>query len=488
MIRLLIDDYRKRQFKYEIYLCKSSSPYEIIGCLTNSSTDRKFKWQLKNVDEMSFIIHEKFEDGTLNDLFDKIYKTNVIRVEKWIDDTMEEVFLYSIDDIIISSGDHIYKEVKAYSLEVRLNGQLIRNFPPSDYDGGFQLYTGKWDVNDLPNSGMVDYILSLSKGQWKAGYITVPLMSQIRYINIPSAKVLDAIKTIENNYNCIFIFHTALQIIDIVEHGDPYYSLGLNANTGLILDHQNYIDQYKSQLNTDDIITRLYARGTDETDISSVNILGTEYIDNFGFFMKPQYMSTPLIDRLEYIENLITTETPNYTALLDTLSVKRTELSVLNNELADLETDLIILENSQDISVKTGLSYNGNTYAQWGVLITAKKGAITSKEAEITSKEAEITSVNNQLSSLSYSVSYEANLTEELQQELVNFIREGEQQFETDDPSVLLYLARGYLDINSQSSYDIQVDMVDIFGINAESYVWNKIKLGHKVNLIVPYE
>jgi hypothetical protein len=442
-----------------------------------------FRWQLRNVDELSLRINKTFEDGTNNVLFDTVKKTHVIRVEKWIDEQLEESFLFHISDIDIVSEVSEYKEIKAYSLEVRMNNQSVR-----DFEYTVQLYTGSWDENDLTNSGIVDYILDLFKGQWAMGYISTSLLGQSRNFNIQSSKVLDAVKIIENNFNCLFIFHSFLQIIDIVEHGDPLYNLGLNANTGLILAHQNYVNQYRSQVDSEDIITRLYVYGQDDTSISGVNILGTDYIDDFSFYMTTEYMSQSLIDALTVVQGLIVSETTNYDALLVDLRAAQSELLDLGFELFDLQTELNILEDKQDLAIKNEGVFDGQTYAYWKSAGNTKQAELDAKQVEIDNKELDKVGVEADMTTIATAVSYETNLTLEQQKELVNFIKEGEQSFDTDDADVLMELGRAYLQQNAQSSYNINVDIIDIFGSKAESYVWNKIKLGHKVNLIIPYE
>ena len=479
---MLNSTYAKSQFKYEIYLCESSTPYDVKGCLTTASTNRKFKWQLRNVHEMTLTIPEKFEDGTDNSLFDSVEKTNVIKVEKWIGDEITEIFMYHIAEITIASDVHQYKDIKAYSLEERWN-----NFHLREFNHDTQLYTGAaWNSATPADSGIMDYILGLLKNTWTVGYISSGLLNSTRVFDISSAKLLDVVRIIESNYNCIFIFDTYRHSIDIVEYGDVLYVGGLNTNTGLILDHKNYVDQYKSQMDIDEIVTRLYVYGSGDTNISSVNVTGELYVDDFSFFMNTRYMTQGLIDALTTLTALRESKYTEYTSLLAQLLGKQLELDVLNYELFVLNEELIILEDAQDVAIKDG-DLASTPYSTWQTLIVAKKAEITTKEGEITTKNAEIVVVNASLSALYTSVSYETNLTAAQQIELLNFIKEDEATFVTDDPVTLIKLGWDYLEIKAKTSYNIGVNVTDILSSKADSFMWNKIRLGHKVNLLIPY-
>ena len=483
---MLNSTYAKSQFKYEIYLCESSTPYNIKGCLTTASTNRKFKWQLRNVHEMTLTIPEKFEDGTDNSLFDSVEKTNVIKVEKWIGDEITEIFMYHIAEITIASDVHQYKDIKAYSLEERWNNFNLRNFTYST-----QLYTGTgWNSATPADSGIMDYILGFLKNTWTVEYISSGLVNSVRKFDISSAKLLDAVRIIENNFNCIFIFDTYRHSIDIVEYGDVLYVGGLNTNTGLILDHKNYVDQYKSQMDIDEIVTRLYVYGSEGTNISSVNVMGTTYIDDFSFFMNTRYMTQGLIDALTTLTALRESKYTEYTGLLAQLTGKQIELANLQIELIDLQNELIILEDNQDYAIKNGGAYSSTPYSTWQSLIVAKKAEIAAKEGDIAFKEIEIDIINGEnglLATLVDSLSYETNLTEAQNKELLNFIKEDEITFETDVPAALVQLGWDYLEIKAKTSYDIGVNVTDILSSKADSFMWNKIRLGHKVNLLIPY-
>lgn len=477
----MIEDAKKTEFQYVFYLCQSSTPFNIVGDLTNCTSNRAIKWQLRGVDELSMTIYDKHEDGSDNELYQSIETTNVIRMERWLDSSLDKTYLFHISEVNISSSTTNTKEIKAYSLEIRMNKQSVRDFKFDEIE--IQIYTGLWDDTDLPNSGVVDYILTLLKNTWTVNYISPSLLNSGRLYNISSSKILEVVKTIEDNYNCTFIFNTHNQSIDIVHFEDTDYPNFLS-NTGIILDRENYIEQYTSQVNVDEIVTRLNISGANNTDVTSINILGDTYIDDFSFFMNTKYMTQGLITALTNLNNLRASKASEYSGLLTTLGTRRSESIVLVGELSVLETQLMTLEDNEDMAIKVG-THGGKTYAQWKADSNAKLIEVNNKKSAITAKQGEIDGVLSQLQTLRNLVSYETNLTLAQQKELVNFIQEEDQSFDTEDIEVLLELGQAYLNIKSKSQYDISVNMVDIFGIQEFSYDWDKIRLGSKVNLIL---
>jgi hypothetical protein len=467
----------KPNYEYEFYLCESSHPYNIKGCLTTCISNRAIKNELGNIDEIGFTIYDKHNDGVNNELFTQIEKTNVIMVEKRINNVLEKTQLFHIGEVNLIGDIAESKEIKAYSLEIRMNQQKVRSFKYT-----CQLYTGTWDVNDIENSGIVDYVLSLFNGNWTVNYVTPSLLNSFRTFDIPEAKVLEAIKIIEQNYNCVFIFNTDNQTIDILEYNDNYNDFG--ENTGIILDKANYINQYKSQIDVDDIVTRLYVEGLKGSNVASVNILGTTYIDDFSFFMNTKYMTQSLTTTLENLQILRDSKEVDYAGLLNDLSTKQGELFVLQGELFNLQTELIILEDSEDLAIKLGV-YSGKTYQQWKADSNAKQVEINNKQSQINSKQSQIDGINSSITALHTLVSYETNLTSAQLKELVNFIKEDTQRFDSEEPSVLMELGRSYLTLKSQVQYNIDIDLIDVFSTKSESYVWDKILVGRKVNLII---
>jgi hypothetical protein len=471
----------KPNYQYEFYLCETSHPYTIKGCLTTCITNRVIKNELRNVDELSFTMYDKYNDGEENELFNEIEKANVVMVEKRINDVLVSTQLFHISEVNLIGDMNELKEIKAYGLEIRMNKQSVRNFK---YDG-CQIYTGTWDENDIENSGIVDYILSLFESNWTVNYVTPTLLNSFRDFDIPEAKVLEAIKIIEQNFNCVFIFNSHNQTIDILEYNDNYNNFG--EHTGIILDKANYINQYKSQIDIDDIVTRLYVEGKKDSGIESVNILGTDYIDDFSFFMNTKYMTQGLITALQNLTTLRNSKTAEYIGLLDNLALREVELITLNSELLDLESELRILEDNQDSAIKLG-TYQGKNYSQWGTDITNKNVEITNKKSAITSKQSQINGILGSIDSLQTLISYKTNLTSSQLKELTNFIQEDTQRFDSDNPNVLMTLAQSYLSLKAQTQYNIDVDLVDVFSVKSESYAWDKIVLGRRVNLITGSE
>ena len=465
-------------YEYELYLCESSYPYTIKGCLTTCTSGKTIKRQLRNVNELNFVLYDKYYDGETNDLFDEIKHTNVIKVDTKINDSVIRTELYHINSINLQGNVSEQKKIKAFSLEYRMNQQKVRGF---DYT--CQLYTGTWDAEDLPNSGIVDYILTLLGGNWTVNYVSSSLTGIDIDWNIQESKILEAVKIIEQNLNCIFIFNTDDQTMDILSYTDTYNDFG--TNTGGVLDRANYVTQYTSQIDDDEVVTRLFIEGLEDATIAGVYLTGQIYKDDFTIFKTTDYMSSGLISALDSLESLRTSKQTDYNNYISDLSTYNSDLTTLQSELTVLQGELVVLKDSQALAVLNDGTYSGKTYAQWGSDISSKETEISNKEIAVTNKIAQITSTDSDIDDLQTLISYETNLTSDQLKELNNFIREDTVRFNTDDADTLLTLGTEYLSLKAQRQYDITVNLIDVFSVANESYMWERIDIGRKINLVI---
>ena len=483
------------EFRYEIYLCKPFSSlvatipvYETIGCLSSCAYNLNIKTQMQNINECDFEIALYWNDidNTENIYFDLTSAGKMIRLESYIDTTLQKTEYFYIYQTDVQGVEKEVKNVKCYSAQYKWNKIKIRNFKTSDtFVTTRKLYDGQtFDADDAQVGGMLDYILQVKlHNTWKVSYMSSSLEDRYRTFDISEQSLMEVIHTIESMFNCVFFFDTYLNSIRIVAYDE------LPSETGLIISDKNYLKKLSQQIKVDEIVTRLYPEGKSEISgvsslsISGVNITGQSYIDNFDYFRTTAYMSTSLLSALTTYDGVLTANAGTFSGLLAVLAIKQAELAVLQDDLYDLNTDLLVLQNNETACIKTGGLVGGQNYSYWHSAVIAKEAEITAKEGDITSKEAEIIATNASIASVVNTVSYENNFTTTQLQELLQFINEETIKCDTSDIDELYSFGVEMLAIKASPPIDFSLDLVDIFSTQDANYAWDKLTLGSLVDL-----
>jgi hypothetical protein len=484
---MIIDSLLNSEYRYDLYLCKPFSGYEIIGCLSDCVNITNINKQLSNVNELSFSINKYWNDidNSSNEYFDLINTGQLILLEEYIDDTLNFQEYFYIYEIEVSGGEKELKTIKSYSKHYQLNKIKVKNFQDTDnFVATRQIYNGlTFDASDSTKGGILDYVIQEKLyNTWTVSYISSNISSVYRTFDISEQSLLDVFKTIETLFNCIFFFDNINNDIQI-KHIDD-----LDGETGIIISGENYIKDITEQIKIDEIVTRLYVDGKD-IDISGVNITGQPYLDDFSFFKNTNYMSQDLIDALNDYDTLKSGYAGTYSGYLSSLSVKQSELSQLQIELSNLETAKISAEDNEDSCIKFGtgtgasLTWNGHNWAYWHNAYLSASSAVTSKQNQITVKNSEISAINSNIYNLGGLLSYESNFTTQQLQELLQFINEDTVKCETDNEEELLLYGQEILELRSSPPIEFTVNIIDIFNYSSESYAWDKLTLGSKVDV-----
>jgi hypothetical protein len=473
---MLIDDLQSYEYRYEVYLCQAYSPYSIIASLSGGLYNQRIKHQLMGIDEFSGTISKYWNDtpDIENDNYDLVVAGKVLLIERYIDTTLDSSQYFKIVQCEEEVEVSICKNFTAYSLEYSMNKTKVREFTYS----GVAIYDSVNPWNSATPC-IVNYLFEEALlGTWDVNTISASLLGTYRTFDISEDTVYGVIKQIQDQWNCVFIFDTVSQEVDILDYAS------LNGKTGLILSDENYLNKITNQIKIDEIITRLYVKGTDPITVSSHSITGQSYIDDFSYFTSSTYMSAGLLSAWDTYDDVVTANTTNFTSYLSSLTTKQLALATLQDDLSTLNTDLNILKDKEDGAMKNSGTYDGHTYTYWHSLVISKEAEITSKESAITSKNNEITVVEGQLATIRSNVSYANNFTTDQLKELLSFVNEDTVSFDTDDGEELLELGTALLTVKAQPPIEFELDMIDIFSCQSESFTWDKLTIGYQIDLM----
>ena len=186
---------------------------------------------------------------------------------------------YSISEPQFSYSDGVFKAQVSCVPQHQLlfNKNLLRGFD----DTVMKLSTGN------TTTGLLDYIIANKLyNTWSVLHID-PELNVDHVWNFDKSTLTDVFKTIEHDLNCILIFDNVLNTISAYKPS----STELGQDTGLILSDTNYIKSLDNNKKLNELITRLYAYGKDDTVINKYNITGQSYIENMDYLVNNGYFS-----------------------------------------------------------------------------------------------------------------------------------------------------------------------------------------------------
>lgn len=410
-------------------------------------------------------------------IFDEIKSDRLI--------TVNDKYCFSIKNIEISEdGEKIYKELKAYSLEKKLERRTI-----TLSEGSYRLNSKNTDT-DKSNS-----IFDLLEQQtnWRLGYIDEKALNETidektdykyRFFETGDKTWSSFLKDeITKLYNVQLFFDSYNKIIDVYDKDN------FGEHKGLYLSNDNFIKSVRKSIDGDQIITRLHLTGKDGITITDVNPLGTDYIEDFSYYIDNQIMSDELISSLARYKIILDEkqiEWQGYNAQLTTLretySTKNTELTAKKEELKAKE----LLKNAY-ITAEDNESL---TKINSEILVLNNK--ITVLTNEIAYVNSQITTITDEIATLVTFIQKE-NISDNvgiifdsvLLQEIDNYISEDSWSDENYLTSTTLYEA-GVKELKDKNTPPIEdsLELVDFLSCIKHPQSWDyMLKLGDYITI-----
>jgi hypothetical protein len=317
---------------YTILLHKVNE--EVIGELDFSSL-KSISNSMNEVGQIELTVNKYYRSSIEKERFEYYYY-NEIKNERMI--SLDGAF-YVIKNVKEDERNGV-KTITAYSKEKKLEKYNI-----SVEDLGFYLQ----DEDDTLGLFSLDDYMYEETG-WRFGHID----NVVKYNEDGSPKMrwqesvdtswLDFLnQNVSTQFNCYVNFDNVNQVVNLYDMS----SVGENLN--ICLSYDNYIQSLEKESSSSDVITKLKLVGNEEECIiSDCTVTGTDYIENYSYFIKNGEMSSELTTALQTYYTITEERNRTWKTLRDNKLAMEEELIVKKNE------ELVVLTN---INVST-TSYN----------------------------------------------------------------------------------------------------------------------------------
>lgn len=455
------------EYKYRLFLCEPDK--DEIGEI--DYINLTYSAFLTSFNELNFVA-SYYENGYLqvkDSNYDLLKGLYLIRVDIYEDTTLIRSEYMSIIEPTDDFNDGaMIKTLRCYSSHYTTfnKKQLV------GYEEVKMLY------DNVGTDGIINDILIYKLlNTWSVGYINSSLLNLYHDFNISGSSLIDVFKQLEKDFNCIFQFDNINNLINI------YTTDEIGSNTGLVLSHDNFMQNISNTKKYDQLVTRLYVYGKDGAVISRYNPTGQLYVDDFTWFINNGYFSANLISEWNAYSILVASATPSFNIYLSELDTLESNLLNAQQEYADLIIQKKQLEDLMDVIKATNYKNNAEYdiyYSQWEVICSY----VITKQEEINSIRAMILSKWDDIYTLNNSLLYSNNFTQLVLEELINFIFEETLNLDTvDDEEQLYAYANQYIGVKSQPPINININIVDLFNC-AEAYeARDRIVLGDYINI-----
>jgi len=313
-------------------------------------------FRFNDVSEVTFSV-PAFYEGIPNNGYEEIHGLRLVEVEPFGD------FILVNPEISNEGGKKEIKVCKAYSLEYAFNKKKI-----DIAAGTYNFY------NPIDNTDTIMQIIVDLMPDWSIGEIDRKLIGRWRtFDNIDDNLYSFMMNTLQESFNCLFLFDTFNKKINVMEANRSTYKLPI------YLSYNNLIKNVKITELSDEIVTALSGYGSgDDVDIRTVNPNGTNTIYNLDYFISNGDLPDALAAKwVTYDDSLEV-----YRQIFSNLSVLETQ-KINERELANAKR--IVLETEYDNLNTTYLTAqtNKDVNADYDYEIAVLRSSLLAKEVEL---------------------------------------------------------------------------------------------------------
>lgn len=454
------------------------------------------KIALVGVDEISFTIplYRSTIRGKRirNELYDAIAGDYYICLNDGKDEENGQYFIVQNPEEKKNKNGEVYKTVVAYSSEYMFSSKKIGDFDRESrllYDPNYNKDRDGYEI------GFLNFIES--RTAWRVSYVTPKLLSKYRELKFSNTSFLDAFKTCQEKYNCLFQYDTAKEQIRVVTIDDE--KNGVGGNQGIVISDNNFIKSITKKINTDDIVTRLYMYGDDTISFQNHNILGVSYLEDLSFYKDFNYLSDSFKEALAKYEAEIKKLEPTFISIvkkLDNLDKESGSLTVKKTErIAEIKRLNILIDQN-----KVGLSLDQSQYANPDEIIKSLQEKLKQNQEKLKVATDELNKINKQLednvSSLNIADSELIELRKKLDtslffsadnlREYEKYIKEGivrDNSFKRTDEGNLYKYGQEEIKRVCYPAISFDIDLDDFRNIAKFETPMARIKVGDLINL-----
>lgn len=316
-----------------------------------------------------------------------------------------------------SNGISTIKSCKAYSLEYEFTKKNIYL-----EEGTYNF----WDPFNKENTILGRIAEKMIN--WSIGDVDSSLIGKYRTFDEINENVYNFIKgSVQETFGCVFDFDTYNRTINVVSVDSEV------EQKQVYLSQERLIKEIKIEEDSDNIVTCLDVRGSDDVSIRGVNPLGTNKIYNLDYFMNTSNFSQSTIDKWEMWKSDFEDAKESYYLLSINSNLKTSRVLAEQAILSTLQGELTVLENEQAAIVQAisqGLGTNSELRKK-NKEIADKKNEINTQEKLIETINSEIETVQKSLKSINDSISMSKYFSEEELLILENYFFEGSVEEKT---------------------------------------------------------
>lgn len=185
--------------------------------------------------------------------------------------------------------------------------------------------------------------------------------------------------------NLVFTFDTVNKIVNC------YNAKTFGTDKGLFMSYDNFIVNLNKTERVDEVLTRLYVQGKDNLQITSVNPLGTSYIEDFTYLINEGNMSEELQEALKRYDVLANSLQTEWDSIRATKNEKTQRTLYIQSKLTELN-EKIKAQNRLKISYMSQQEGTSNPFINQ---------CINNCTEEINKLQGEINTLMNELHGLS---------------------------------------------------------------------------------------
>lgn len=441
--------------------------------------------KLGNVNELTFTIPYNIDIGhklAVNPTVLILRDRYLIKAK--LGDNEEWYIISNIQDTLDDNGE--MKLVTAYLLPYEMTGKNIKIFKEISINLTTALAGGT--TTDVETGELRPVVGILSNTKWKLGFVDATFDIKYRGFDLSSITALDAVFQIAETFKALIVWDTFNRKINFY-NPDNY-----GVDRGLTLNYGHYLQSMNRESKSDEVVTRLKVFGKDGMSIQRVNLTGQNYIEDYSYFMYPfqRDANKKVISHSHYMSDALCNAILDYSAYLEGRKGTFNEyLTKLTGQQLDYTTKSdqlsTLIEQMDAINIRLDLA-NSKGDAAASSQAQSDKAA---KQTEINSKQSEVNGIanamgvtNTQIQNLRSTLAYSEFFTQDLLNELNDFIVEKEWADEKyiDDNDLYADAKKDFENLKIPQ-VTITIDAVNFMSIVESQRDWGKLNLGDTITI-----
>lgn len=353
----------------------------------------------------------------------------------------------------VMEEDQDYQQVECSSLGMELGNRLIRNYQALSKNASQLLQDVLRDSN------------------WSIGEVDASFDVKYRSFDVSSSTILDAVIQAAETFQAAIVWDTERRRVSFLNLEQVGSDKFLKVKYGKLLKNLSY------EASGDEFCTRLKVNGKDGMSIVGVNPTGTNYLEDYSYFVARGDMTDGLRTALLNYRDLIASKQGAFAALLAQKNGLNETLGSRNSELTDLLTGLQIIEDN--LSLANAMKSDSTALVAQR---NSKNAQIAAKQQEIAAVQAQVDTATRNILSLKSELSIANHFTSLQIVEWNNYIIEKEWANEyISDETELLAAAKDAFAKMIEPKVVVNMSMINLYECVEEYRNWDKLEIGNLI-------